>query len=105
MEYDVSEHFVDPTHVRGPFALDKTDFAARVDLTDLPDDRAIFVRVMFQELSNDRVAIASIVACSNWLIVSTIAGTPNTSSTICCVVRLVERLPIIVSSEREEAEK
>ena len=28
VEYDVSEHFVKPTRVRGPFALDTTDFAA-----------------------------------------------------------------------------
>ena len=55
VEYDVSEHFVKPTRVRGPFALDTTDFTARVDLTDLPDDSAIFVRVMFQDLSNDRI--------------------------------------------------
>ena len=55
VEYDVSEHFVKPTRARGPFALDTTDFTARVDLTDLPDDSAIFVRVMFQDLSNDRI--------------------------------------------------
>ena len=55
VEYDVSEHFVKPTRVRGPFALDTTDFTARIDLTDLPDDSAIFVRVMFQDLSNDRI--------------------------------------------------
>ena len=55
VEYDVSKHFVKPTRVRGPFALDTTDFTARVDLTDLPDDSAIFVRVMFQDLSNDRI--------------------------------------------------
>jgi alkaline phosphatase D len=39
VEYDVSEHFVNPTRVRGPFALGTTDFTARVDLTHLPDGR------------------------------------------------------------------
>lgn len=55
VEYDVSEGFVNPTRVRGPFALDTTDFTARVDLTHLPNDSAIFVRVMFQDLSHDRI--------------------------------------------------
>jgi hypothetical protein len=32
-----------------------------------------------------------VVACSNGLIVPTLNGTPNTSSIICCVVRLDKR--------------
>src|SRR5215212_11601568 len=36
-------------------------------------------------------ATASVVACSNGLIVPTLIGTPNTSSIICCVVRLDKR--------------
>ena len=55
VEYDVSESFSNPIRVRGPFALETTDYTARVDLTGLPDDRKIFVRVMFQDLSNDRI--------------------------------------------------
>jgi alkaline phosphatase D len=54
VEYDFSESFSDPIRVRGPFALETTDFTARVDLTGLPADHKIFVRVMFQDLSNDR---------------------------------------------------
>jgi alkaline phosphatase D len=52
--YDLTEKFSHPVRVRGPFALDTTDYTARIDLTGLPDDREIFVRVMFQDLSNDR---------------------------------------------------
>jgi alkaline phosphatase D len=55
VEYDVNEQFVHPTRVRGPFALATTDFTARVDLIDLPADSAIFVHVMFQDLSNDQI--------------------------------------------------
>lgn len=42
------------TPCAAPFALENTDYTARVDLTDLPDDSEIYVRVMFQDLSNDR---------------------------------------------------
>ena len=54
VDYDVSSRFDDAVRVRGPFALENTDYTARVDLTDLPDDSEIYVRVMFQDLSNDR---------------------------------------------------
>jgi alkaline phosphatase D len=54
VEYDFSETFSNPVRVRGPFALETTDYTARVDLTGLPDDREIFVRVMFQDLTNAR---------------------------------------------------
>src|SRR4030095_3950836 len=36
-------------------------------------------------------AITLVVACSSWLIVPTLTGTPNTSSIACCVVRLDKR--------------
>ena len=55
VEYDVHENFTKPIRVRGPYALETSDYVARVDLTDLPSDSEIFVRVMFQDLSNDRV--------------------------------------------------
>ena len=55
VDYDVSPRFDDAVRVRGPFALENTDYTARVDLTDLPDDSEIYVRVMFQDLSNDRL--------------------------------------------------
>ena len=54
VEYDVSERFGHPLRVRGSYALETSDYTARVDLTGLPDDREIYVRVMFQDPSNDR---------------------------------------------------
>jgi alkaline phosphatase D len=54
VEHDVSPSFKDAIHVRGLFALETTDYTARLDLTDLPGDSEIHVRVMFQDLSNDR---------------------------------------------------
>ena len=55
VEYDFTQHFANPVRVRGAFALETSDYTARVDLTNLPDNSEIFVRVMFQDLSNDRV--------------------------------------------------
>ncbi len=55
VEYDVSEHFANPIRVRGPSALETSDYTARVDLTGLRNDSEIFVRVMFQDLSNDHI--------------------------------------------------
>src|SRR5216683_6977677 len=41
--------------------------------------------------SSTGAATAAVVACSNWLIVPTLIGTPNTSSIACWVVRLDKR--------------
>ena len=46
--------FSDAVRLRGPLALDTSDFTARLDLTGLPNDREVFLRVMFQGLSNDK---------------------------------------------------
>jgi alkaline phosphatase D len=53
VEYDFNPRFTNPIGVRGPFALDTSDYTARVDLTELPENSEIFVRVMFEDLSND----------------------------------------------------
>jgi alkaline phosphatase D len=55
VEYDVSPRFTNPIGVRGPFALDTSDYTARVDLTELPENSEVFVRVMFEDLSNDSI--------------------------------------------------
>ncbi|MCB1741148.1 MAG: PhoD-like phosphatase N-terminal domain-containing protein, partial [Gammaproteobacteria bacterium] len=55
VEYDTHPGFKNPTRVRGPHALETTDYTARLDLIDLPCDREIHVRVSFQDLSNDRL--------------------------------------------------
>ena len=40
--------------MRGPLALETTDYTARLDLTGLPPDREVFVRVMFEDLSSGK---------------------------------------------------
>jgi alkaline phosphatase D len=52
--WDTTERFDDPRSVLGPYALEDSDFTARLDLTQLPPDQRIFVRVAFQSLNNDR---------------------------------------------------
>jgi alkaline phosphatase D len=53
VEYDFSPRFANPVAVRGPFALETSDYIARVDLTGLPENSEVFVRVMFEDLSNE----------------------------------------------------
>jgi alkaline phosphatase D len=52
--YDCNRSFSNPIRVSGPFALETTDYTARVELTGLPEAREIFVQVMFDDLSNAR---------------------------------------------------
>jgi alkaline phosphatase D len=54
VDYDFAQSFSNPVRVRGPFVSESTDYTARVDLTGLPEDSEVFVRVMFEDLSNDR---------------------------------------------------
>lgn len=55
VEYDFDPSFANAVRIRGPHALETTDYTARLDLTGLPADRYVFVRVQFQDLSSDRV--------------------------------------------------
>lgn len=61
VDYDLSPGFKNPTRVRGPYALMTSDFTARLDLQHLPCDREVFVRVQFQDLTNDRVLSEPVV--------------------------------------------
>lgn len=54
VEYSTSNRFTDARRVRGPAALESSDFTARVVLTDLPPGQRIFYRVLFQDLSDLR---------------------------------------------------
>ena len=54
VEWDRSPSFRHPVRVRGPHALEVTDFTARVDLRELPENQDIFVRVKFQSLDGSR---------------------------------------------------
>jgi len=50
-----TESFADARTLRGPAALAETDFAAKLDLTDLPADQEIFYRMRFEDLADPTV--------------------------------------------------
>jgi len=54
VEYATTERFVDPQRVRGPAALESSDFTCRTVLTGLPPGQRIFYRVLFQDLTDLR---------------------------------------------------
>src|SRR5215831_11524841 len=55
VERAYKEDFSDAVRVRGPLALDTSDYTARVDLTGLLPDRETYVRVFFEDLSRAKV--------------------------------------------------
>jgi alkaline phosphatase D len=50
LDWDLDEHFRRPRRIQGPNALEDSDFTARVDVTGLPADQLVFLRVAFQGL-------------------------------------------------------
>ena len=54
VEYATTERFDTVRRLRGPAALESSDFTARVMLTDLPAGQRIFYRVLFQDLADIR---------------------------------------------------
>jgi alkaline phosphatase D len=50
VEYAFDEYFTRPIRIRGPHAIETSDFTARVDLTRLPSDTEVHVRVQFEDL-------------------------------------------------------
>ena len=54
VEYATSESFTNVRRVRGPAAIESSDFTCRTALTDLPPGQRIFYRVLFQDLSDLR---------------------------------------------------
>ena len=53
VEYSYHENFRHAKRVRGPFALENTDYTAKIDLSDLKGDREVFVKVTFEDLNNE----------------------------------------------------
>ncbi|MCJ8203010.1 alkaline phosphatase D family protein [Pseudomonas sp. RGM2987] len=49
VEWDTRSHFRNPRRVVSPLADSRSDFTARVELTGLPRDQAIFYRVRFED--------------------------------------------------------
>ena len=54
VEYALNEQFENSKVIRGPYALEASDFTARQDLTDLPDGKDVYVKVWFEDLTNAR---------------------------------------------------
>jgi len=55
VDWSLDDSFTKRVSLRGPHALDVSDFTARIDLTHLPLDSQIFVRTQFESLDSDRV--------------------------------------------------
>lgn len=53
VEYSYHANFRHAKRVRGPFALENTDYTAKIDLNDLKGDREVFVKVTFEDLNNE----------------------------------------------------
>jgi alkaline phosphatase D len=54
VDFSTTERFTDPRRVRGPAALESSDFTSRVVLTGLPAGQRIFYRVQYQDLADLR---------------------------------------------------
>ena len=50
VQWDTVEKFSNPRNIHAPYALEDTDFTARVDLTGLPAGEEIFYKVQFEDL-------------------------------------------------------
>lgn len=58
VEYSTRSSYANAHTVRGPAALEDSDFTAKVDLTGLPPDQTIFYRVYFEDLANPGITSA-----------------------------------------------
>lgn len=54
VEIAATEQFKTPRVLRGPAALENSDFTAKIRLTDLPPGEEVFYRVTFASLDSDR---------------------------------------------------
>jgi alkaline phosphatase D len=61
VEYSPRADFADASRVRGPLAVEANDYTARVDLTGLPSEREVFVRVTFEDSSSGRTRSAPVL--------------------------------------------
>ncbi|HEY4370308.1 MAG TPA: alkaline phosphatase D family protein [Burkholderiales bacterium] len=51
VEWSTTASFADAKRIRGPYALEDTDYTARLDLTGLPAGQEIFYRLTFEDLA------------------------------------------------------
>lgn len=61
VEWSLDETFKRSKKIRGPHALEVSDFTSRIDLTQLPEDSEIFVRVSYQDLDSGRATSEPLV--------------------------------------------
>jgi len=54
VEYAFSSDFADSKVIRGPYAMEGTDYTARQDLVGLPAGKDVYVKVWFEDLTNAR---------------------------------------------------
>ncbi|MGZ8160175.1 MAG: alkaline phosphatase D family protein [Methylobacter sp.] len=54
VKYAFNDQFTDAVTIRGPYAMEETDFTARQDLTGLPEGKNVYVEVWFEDLTNNR---------------------------------------------------
>ncbi len=52
LKYSFKADFTDFHLIEGPLALAETDYTAKIDLTQLPAGKQVFIEVMFQDLNN-----------------------------------------------------
>ncbi len=54
VEWSLDAQFTQATRIVGPYAMEDSDYTAKQDISGLPPDREVFVRVSFQSLANAR---------------------------------------------------
>lgn len=54
LEYAFDASFSNAIQIRGPYAVAKNDYTAKQDLTNLPAGKDVYVKVWFEDLTNDR---------------------------------------------------
>ncbi len=55
VEWATNERFRNARRIRGPYALTESDHTARLDLSELPPDEEVYVRVYFESLDSSHV--------------------------------------------------
>jgi alkaline phosphatase D len=61
VEWSLDASFRRAQRVRGPHALEDSDFTARLDLADLPPGQDVYVRASFESLDNGRALSAPVL--------------------------------------------
>jgi alkaline phosphatase D len=54
VEWSLDAQFAQATRIVGPYAMEDSDYTAKQDISGLPSNREVFVRVSFQSLANAR---------------------------------------------------